>query len=273
MVGRRITAVEVFGDRTLRRHTGGRRDFIARLAGRRVVAARRRGKFLWLPLDDGIEPARPSRDVRPVPRGRRRMRRRAAICGRDGASTTAGRELRFCDQRTFGGLALADDGLTADGVPTALAHVAPDPLEPAFDASAVRGGAAAAAYRGSSGRCSTRRLISGIGNIYADEALWRAKLHFARPTDRMRRPEVDRVLGAVDEVLRAAIAGWRHVVRRAVRRGERPERVVRPLAGGLWAGRSTVLAMWDADRPGAASRTVRRTCARRCQQSASERTA
>jgi formamidopyrimidine-DNA glycosylase len=49
-------------------------------------------------------------------------------------------------------------------------------------------------------------LISGVGNIYADEALWRAKLHYARATDRLRRPEIDRLLAAVREVMAAAIA-------------------------------------------------------------------
>jgi formamidopyrimidine-DNA glycosylase len=48
-------------------------------------------------------------------------------------------------------------------------------------------------------------LISGVGNIYADEALWGARLHYARATDRMRRPEIDRLLQEIDRVLRAAI--------------------------------------------------------------------
>jgi formamidopyrimidine-DNA glycosylase len=204
MVGRQISEVAVFGARTLRRYPPGAADFAARLAGRRVVAARRRGKFLWLPLDDGaqllahlgmsgqflaVEPGTP-----------------------DGAHLRArfrfnddGLELRFVDQRTFGGLSLADDGVGADGVPLALAHVAPDPLEPAFDPAAW----SAALRRRRTGvkrALLDQRLISGVGNIYADEALWRARLHYARATDRMRAPEVDRLLAAVREVLLAAIA-------------------------------------------------------------------
>jgi formamidopyrimidine-DNA glycosylase len=116
-----------------------------------------------------------------------------------------GRELRFCDQRTFGGLALADEGLTADGVPTVLSHVAPDPLEPAFDparfSTALR-----RRHTGIKRAILDQTLISGVGNIYADEALWRAQLHFERPTDRMRPADVARLLAAVDDVLRAAIA-------------------------------------------------------------------
>ena len=110
-----------------------------------------------------------------------------------------GLELRFVDQRTFGGLSLDDGGETADGVPAVLAHVAPDPFEPAFDPAAF----AAALRRRRTGvkrAILDQTLISGVGNIYADEALWRAKLHYARATDRLRRPEVDRLLEAIRDV-------------------------------------------------------------------------
>jgi formamidopyrimidine-DNA glycosylase len=202
-VGRTIATVEVFGERTLRRHPGGAGDFTARLAGRTIVAARRRGKFLWLPLDDGVNLL--------AHLGMSGQ----FLAGEDGAVgarhvkarwtfTDNGPGLVFRDQRTFGGLALADADLTADGVPVVLSHVAPDPLEPAFDADRF----AAALRRRRTGlkrAILDQTLISGIGNIYADEALWRAKLHFARATDGMRRPEIDRLLAAVDAVLKAAI--------------------------------------------------------------------
>jgi formamidopyrimidine-DNA glycosylase len=204
VVGRRIADVEVFGDRTLRRHAAGEQDFVERLRGRRVVAAKRRGKYLWLPLDDGTsllahlgmsgqflameQDAPPSRHLR------------ARWRFEDG-----GLELRFCDQRTFGGLALADEGVTEDGVPTVLAHVAPDPLEPAFDAARFTT-ALRRRHTGVKRAILDQTLISGIGNIYADEALWRARLHFERPTDRMRPADVARLLAAVDDVLQAAIA-------------------------------------------------------------------
>jgi formamidopyrimidine-DNA glycosylase len=229
VVGRKIAAVEVFGDRTLRRHPGGAHDFIDRLTGRTMVAARRRGKFLWLPLDDGAnllahlgmsgqflavpaanDTAVPAANDTAVPAandtavpprggsaGNRHVKARWSF-GDDGPS------LLFCDQRTFGGLALADEDLTDDGVPVVLSHVAPDPLEPAFDPERF-----AATLRRR--RTAIKRaildqtLISGIGNIYADEALWRARLHFARATETLRRPEISRLLDAVDEVLRAAI--------------------------------------------------------------------
>ncbi len=204
VVGRRIAAVEVFGDRTLRRHAPGPADFIARLTGRTITAARRRGKFLWLPLDDGanlLAHLGMSGQFLAVPEGGKPSKHTKARWRFD----DGGPELRFCDQRTFGGLALADDELSADGVPRALGHVAPDPLEPAFDPRRF----AATLRRRRTGvkrALLDQTLVSGIGNIYADEALWHAKLHFARGTDGLRPGEIGRLLGAVDDVLRAAIA-------------------------------------------------------------------
>jgi formamidopyrimidine-DNA glycosylase len=204
VVGREIREVDVFGARTLRRYAPGPEDFVARVRDRRVLAARRRGKYLWLPLDDGAQLLAHlgmSGQFLAVPSGtpdgpHLRARFRFA---------DDGDELRFADQRTFGSLSLSDDGLTPDGVPLPLAHVAPDPLEPAFDPVAF----SAALRRRRTGvkrALLDQTLISGVGNIYADEALWRARLHYARATDRLRRPEVERLLDAVREVMNAAIA-------------------------------------------------------------------
>jgi formamidopyrimidine-DNA glycosylase len=204
VVGRRIATVEIAGDRTLRRHLGGPADFVARLSGRRVVAACRRGKYLWLPLDDEVNLLAHlgmsgqflalAADVPTGPHLRARL-----------TFDDDGPQLRFHDQRTFGGLALADGGLTPDGVPVELGHVAPDPLEPAFDGAAF----SAALRRRRTGikrAILDQTLISGVGNIYADEALWRARLHYARATDGLRRGEVERLLAGIDEVLREAVA-------------------------------------------------------------------
>jgi formamidopyrimidine-DNA glycosylase len=212
VVGRVIRDVEVYGDRTLRRYPPGAADFAARLAGRRLVAARRRGKYLWLPLDDAgasllahlgmsgqfLSVASHTPDP---------LHLRARIRFRDG-----GEELRFVDQRTFGGLSLSKTvlpepagGDPAGGVPVELAHIAPDPLEPAFD-PATWSAALRRRRTGVKRALLDQTLISGVGNIYADESLWRARLHYARATDRLRRSDVDRLLGAVREVLIDAIA-------------------------------------------------------------------
>jgi len=127
-----------------------------------------------------------------------------------------GDDLRFTDQRTFGHLMVAplvpaitslpgeSDRAGVDLVPEPISHIAPDPLEPAFDPAAF---AARLARRktGIKRALLDQSLISGIGNIYADEALWRAKLHWARPTETLRRAEVSRLLEAVTDVLSEAL--------------------------------------------------------------------
>jgi formamidopyrimidine-DNA glycosylase len=108
-----------------------------------------------------------------------------------------GPELRFVDQRTFGGLSVVRDG--AD-LPAPIEHIARDPLDPGFDDAAF----AAALRRRRTGikrALLDQALVSGIGNIYADEALWRARLHYARPTETLTRPEIARLLEAVRAVL------------------------------------------------------------------------
>src|SRR3954454_9028072 len=219
MVGRTVSGLEVFGPRTLRRHLPGPADFIARVVGRRVEAACRRGKYLWLPLSPA--PLTGERGWGPATSGEA-----AAVIAHLGMSgqflaveggtpveahlrarfsfTDGEPELRFLDQRTFGGLALEplDD---PEAPPLSVAHIALDPLDAAFDRAAVY----AALRRRRTGlkrALLDQTLVSGIGNIYADEALWRARLHYARATETMRRPEVERLLDAVDNVLRAAIA-------------------------------------------------------------------
>ena len=184
----------------------------ARLRGRTIESARRRGKYLWLPLKGGGDAGEPEQDAllahlgmsgqllvsEPGAPPERHLRVRFTFA--DG-----GPELRFVDQRTFGHLLVAPlvDGAFGR-VPEPVAHIAPDPLEPAFDPDAF-------ANRLRARRTGIKRalldqsLISGIGNIYADEALWRARLHWARPTETLPRRRIDELLAAVREVLRAAL--------------------------------------------------------------------
>ena len=138
---------------------------------------------------------------------------------------------------------------SAPVLPPQVAHIARDPLDPTLDEKALvaRGGAAAP---GSSGRCSTRRLVSGVGNIYADEALWRARLHYARATDAMTRPGGPALLDAVREVMADALAAGRHELRLALRERQRRERLLRPVAGRLRPGGPAVPALRHADPSG-----------------------
>jgi len=204
-VGRTISDVEVHGPRTVRRHAAGPADFSARLRGRRIDAACRRGKYLWLRLDDGaslLAHLGMSGQFLAVPPGTEDPKHlRARFRFQD-----TGPELRFVDQRTFGGLALDDGGLDdmSGNVPASVAHIALDPLDPAFDdvsfADRLR-----RRKTGVKRALLDQTLVSGVGNIYADEALWRARMHYARGTDTLRRADVVALLAAVRDVLEAAI--------------------------------------------------------------------
>ena len=117
-----------------------------------------------------------------------------------------GPELRFVDQRTFGGVAVEPPSPTATGTSRGRSRTSRrDPFDPAFDEAAF----AAALRRKHTGvkrALLDQTLVSGVGNIYADEALWRARLHFARPTETLTRPEVARVLAAARDVMAEALA-------------------------------------------------------------------
>ena len=200
VVGRTITAVDVLHPRPVRRHPAGPTDFAAALAGRRITAAHRRGKYLWLPLDTGdailahlgmsgqmlVQPADAPAE--------RHLRVRFALDGPH--------QLRFVDQRMFGGLAISTGG--AD-LPPEIAHIARDPMDPAFDDEAfltrLRKRTA-----GVKRLLLDQTLVSGIGNIYADEALWLARLHGDRPGHRLRRTDAVNLLAGVRTVMAAALA-------------------------------------------------------------------
>ncbi len=208
VAGRTVAAVEVAHPRAVRRHPGGGADFAARLRGRTLTGASRRGKYLWLPMaGPGGPDSQPDEAVlahlgmsgqllvRPADSpDETHLRVRLAF-------TDDGPELRFVDQRTFGGLAVVD---LVDGVPEPVAHIGRDPLDPDFDDDAW----VAALRRRRTGlkrALLDQSLASGIGNIYADEALWRARLHWARATDTLPRPKARLVLDAARAVMVEAL--------------------------------------------------------------------
>ena len=201
VAGRTVADVAVTHPRAVRRHDAGAADFAARLAGRTVTGVRRRGKYLWLPLDSGealTGHLGMSGQLLVVPADsplQKHLHVRVRFA--DG-----GRELRFVDQRTFGGLLVVADG---DPVPPLLAHIARDPLDPAFDDDAFVAGLRRR-RTGVKRALLDQTLVSGIGNIYADETLWRARLHGERPTDVLTRPAARRLLGHARDVLTEAIA-------------------------------------------------------------------
>jgi formamidopyrimidine-DNA glycosylase len=209
--GRTIAGVQVLHPRAVRRHAAGPDDFAAALRGGIVGDVRRRGKYLWLQVHGAGSQGRtletpgdalvvhlgmsgqlvtgaPGRPLTPHVRARFTF-------------TDGGEDLRFVDQRTFGSLAFSPGGAV---LPAVIAHIAPDPLESAFDDELF-----AAKLRkrrtGIKRALLDQSLISGVGNIYADESLWRATLHWARGADGLRRAEVVRLLDAIRAVFADAI--------------------------------------------------------------------
>ncbi|WP_412542196.1 bifunctional DNA-formamidopyrimidine glycosylase/DNA-(apurinic or apyrimidinic site) lyase [Longispora sp. K20-0274] len=198
--GRTIDAVEVLHPRSVRHHEPGAEHFAALLRGRTVTGTARRGKYLWLPLDSGdallchlgmsgqflLKPAAEPAE--------KHLRVRLSFADDQP-------ELRFVDQRIFGYLDYADGG--AD-LPASVAHIARDPLDPLFDDAEY-------SARLRRKRTEVKRslldqtLISGIGNIYADEALWRSRLHWAHPVAELTEEQVSELLSHIRDVLAEAV--------------------------------------------------------------------
>jgi formamidopyrimidine-DNA glycosylase len=198
--GRTIDTVEVLHPRAVRRHVAGGADFVAVLAGRTVTEVRRRGKYLWFALDSddavvghlGMSGQMLVLDHTTPPGPHLRIRFTFA----DG-----GPQLRFVDQRTFGGLAVSIGGAE---LPREIAHIARDPFDAAFDPDAFVD-AVRRRRTGIKRALLDQTLISGVGNIYADEALWRARLHGERPCPALTRKAARSVVDHATDVLREAL--------------------------------------------------------------------
>ncbi|RNE58498.1 bifunctional DNA-formamidopyrimidine glycosylase/DNA-(apurinic or apyrimidinic site) lyase [Cryobacterium tepidiphilum] len=223
VTGASIDGVEVFDDRSLRRHDRASGDFADQLQGRGIHAAVRRGKFLWMPLEGGralVAHLGMSGQVllrTPGQPAERLLRIRLQL----GHPAHGELWLDFVDQRIFGSMAVDRMLPTADGlpaghsgevsgpwsqlVPSQVAHIGRDPLDPGFDDEAFH----AALSRKRSGIKRVlldQTLASGIGNIYADEALFMAGLHYDQPADSLDRGEAELLLASVRTVLQNALA-------------------------------------------------------------------
>ncbi|MBO9041236.1 MULTISPECIES: bifunctional DNA-formamidopyrimidine glycosylase/DNA-(apurinic or apyrimidinic site) lyase [Curtobacterium] len=239
VTGARVLHVDVVDDRALTRHDGPAEDFADRLTGRTIAAAVRRGKFLWMPLRPERDGDRPEALVAHLGmsgqillgRGRPAAKHRRILIDVQPAGTDRSGaaeppvELEFVDQRTFGSMAIDAMVPTIDGapagfggqvdaidpdavwrrwVPGQVSHIARDPLDPAFDDDRFAG----MARKRSSGIKRVlldQGVVSGIGNIYADESLWAAKLHYDRAADRLSRADLRRLLDEVRAILRRAL--------------------------------------------------------------------
>jgi formamidopyrimidine-DNA glycosylase len=231
VTGAKVTRVEILDARSLRRHPANVGDFVETLTGRTIQAAVRRGKFLWLPLNQKKDEPQlalighlgmsgqillrtPGFEEDPLTRIVIHLK------AQDGLKY----QMRFVDQRIFGSLAIDVMEDTADGfaggfhgegavgswqnkIPNQVAHISRDPLDPSFSEDAVLK-LFKKKQSGIKRVLLDQGVISGIGNIYADESLWLAKLHYDQPANSISRAKAKELLGHVKEVLaKAVVAG------------------------------------------------------------------
>ena len=206
-----VTSVVVLDERSLRRHPGPAEDFVDRLTGRTLSVPQRRGKYLWVPLDGANE----ALVIHLGMSGQVLLR----APGVDDARTRVRLELEhpdhgavrlnFVDQRIFGSMCIDALVHAADHpdqlVPSQVSHIARDPVDERFDDALFLS-------RLSAKNTTIKRalldqtLISGIGNIYADEALWAARVHYKQPTSTLSRPRARALLAEVRAVIAKALA-------------------------------------------------------------------
>lgn len=200
-VGASIAKAEVYHPRAIRQHLAGPTDFAGRVAGRSIIGTGRRGKFLWLTLEDdalmlchlGMSGQFLAQEDSQLDHVHLRIRFQFS---------TQDAQLWFVDQRTFGHVQMSEPAGT---VPAAISHIAPDPFEAEFDPERW-------VKRLSNKRTAIKtalldqNLVSGIGNIYADEALWRSGIHGKRRADRISAATARQLLTHAKEVMSEAIS-------------------------------------------------------------------
>jgi formamidopyrimidine-DNA glycosylase len=199
--GRAFASVTVRHPRAVRRHEAGPADLAGRLAGRRIVGTGRRGKYLWLVLDGDealvVHLGMSGQMLIGPPARTEHLRISAQL--------DDGTQLSFVDQRTFGGWQVADL-VVIDGsaVPEPVSHIARDPLDPLYDPDVVVN-----TLRRKDSEVKRQLLdqtvISGVGNIYADESLWRAQVNGFRLASALPRRRLAELLGHAADVMVAAL--------------------------------------------------------------------
>jgi formamidopyrimidine-DNA glycosylase len=226
VTGAIVVGVSVLDERALTRHSGSGAEFEAALTGRSLESAARRGKFLWIPLRPTDPQAAGASEALVAHLGMSGQ----LLLRSPGAEPERHERVRldiqhpehgelaivFADQRTFGSLALDSLVPTPDAapggwgthhasVPSQVAHISRDPLDPAFRDRAFRD---ALARKDSAIKrvLLDQSTISGVGNIYADEALWLARIHPETPARRLPTRAVNRLLADVRGVLEQALA-------------------------------------------------------------------
>ena len=262
ITGNVFTDITVLKSRSIRQHVAGSQDFAARLRGQTIHCVSRRGKYLWLPLHFLHKPTGEALVMHlgmsgqallcsPHSDPEKQLRVRLGL-NRDDV------ELRFVDQRMFGGMHIDELKATDHGqlIPQSVSHISRDLLDPLLDRAQV----IANIRRRTAGikqLILNQQVVSGIGNIYADEALWRAKIHYATPGNRLSTAKVADLLDHAHSVMTAAVkvggtsfddlyvnvngeSGWFELSLNAYgQEGQPCTRCGRPIVRESWSNRSS----------------------------------
>lgn len=224
-----VKSIEILDVRSLKRHLAGPKDFEKTLVGSKILGVVRRGKFLWMPLEIDGEKLPLALVGHLGMSGQMLLRKPGSPADKLNrvvihAETPRGKELefRFIDQRIFGSLAIDELVPTIDGkpggfsngvgvgkwwrdlIPRSAAHIARDPLDENFDVETVKTKFKKKAS-GVKRVLLDQQVLSGVGNIYADEALWQSKLHYDQPANTISGPSFETLMASVKQILEAAV--------------------------------------------------------------------
>ncbi len=224
-----VKSIEILDVRSLKRHLAGPKDFEKTLVGSKILGVVRRGKFLWMPLEIDGEKLPLALVGHLGMSGQMLLRKPGSPADKltrvvIHAETPRGKELefRFIDQRIFGSLAIDELVPTIDGkpggfsngvgvgkwwrdlIPRSAAHIARDPLDESFDVETVKTKFKKKAS-GVKRVLLDQQVLSGVGNIYADEALWQSKLHYDQPANTISGPSFETLMASVKQILEAAV--------------------------------------------------------------------
>ena len=203
VIGKRILQAADFHPRALKPSSIAPLNSVV---GSKILQVNRRGKFLWLTLDRPfalVAHLGMSGQLLVQPKSAPVHKHlRASFLLSNNKFSRVQNEIRFVDQRTFGWVSVEEYG---KDVPTSVSHIALDPFESEFDLSAV-----STQIRSKKSAIKptllNQEIVSGIGNIYADEALWRAKIHPEIICEDLSAAEVKRLLNAAKDVMSEAIS-------------------------------------------------------------------
>ncbi len=262
VLGATISNVKVLENRSIRQHDKGKKDFQSQLVGNKILSANRRGKFMWLQLqnenrDDALV-IHLGMSGQVLLHKTSELEKHARVVFDLQGKRNKQLTMRFVDQRMFGGMFL--DSLIknpeGDLLPSRVTHIARDLFDPFVDDDKI----VAEILKRKAGIKSlllNQSIVSGVGNIYADEALWQTKLHYLTPGSRLKASQVSQTLSALREIMQKAIAaggtsfdeqyvrvngesGWFEVELNAYgQEGEPCARCGRQIVREAWANRSS----------------------------------